>query len=191
MTEPVAVVVDADVLRAAGSTEHPTSRLSRQALEAIRAGKHRLVLCGPLQQEYKRHASLFAERWQSNMVARKQLQRWDHVEDSTLRKLLVEALPEHATGQHKAVLKDAHLLEAAAATGQRIVSKDARAKALFQKACPKLQAHGRLLWGDLTEQPEETIEWIKQGCKDDPARHLCPKQASTRSGKRKLASKSR
>lgn len=178
MTSRVAVVVDADVLRAAGSTEHPTSRLARQALEAIRAGKHRLVLYGPLQQEYQRHESLFAERWRANMVARKQLQRWDHVEDSELRQLLVDALPEDATGQHKAVCKDAHLLEAAAATGQRIVSKDARAKALFQKACPKLKEHGRLLWGDLTEQPEETIDWIEQGCQDDPALHLCPKRAS-------------
>jgi predicted nucleic acid-binding protein len=178
MTDRVAVVVDADVLRAAGSTEHPTSRLARQALEAIRAGRHRLVLCEPLQREYKRHESLFAERWRSNMVARKQVQRWDYVEDSALRKLLVEVLPEDATGQHKAVCKDAHLLEAAAATGQRIVSKDAKAKALFQKACPKLQAHGRLLWGDLTEQPEQTIEWIEQGCKAHPALHLCPKRAS-------------
>ena len=178
MTGRVAVVVDADVLRAAGSTEHPTSRLARLALEAIRAGKHRLVLCEPLEQEYKRHESQFAVRWRANMVARKQTYRWEHVEDSGLRKLLVEALPEDATGQHKAVLKDAHLLEAAAATGQRIVSKDARAKALFQKACPKLKEHRRLLWGDLTEQPEGAIEWIEQGCKDDPALHLCPKRAS-------------
>ena len=190
MIDRVAVVVDADVLRAAGSTEHPTSRLARQALEAIRSGNHRLVLCRPLQQEYQRHASLFAERWRANMVARKQLQRWDHVEDSALRKLLVDALPDDAPGQHKAVLKDVHLLEAAVATGQRIVSKDAKAKALFQKACPNLKKHGRLLWGDLTEQPEGTIEWIKQGCKDDPALHLCPKKASTRSAKKKLSSKS-
>lgn len=178
MTDQVAVVVDADVLRAAGSTDHPSSRLARQALEAIRSGKHRLVLCGPLQREYKQNESLFARRWRSNMVARKQLQRWDYVEDSALRNLLVDVLPEDATSQRTAVLKDAHLLEAAAATGQRIVSKDAKAKALFQKACPKLKEHGRLLWGDLTEQPEGTIEWIAQGCKDDPALHLCPKSAS-------------
>jgi predicted nucleic acid-binding protein len=177
MTAPVAVVVDADVLRAAGGTEHPTSKRARQALEAIRAGEHRLVLSGPLLREYKNHESRFATLWRSNMVARKRLQHWDYVEDSALRNRLVDALPKDAVSQQREVLKDAHLLEAAVATGQRIVSMDAKAKALFQKACPKLQAHGCLLWGDLTEQPEGTIKWIEDGCRDDLARHLCPKKA--------------
>jgi hypothetical protein len=87
---------------------------------------------------------------------------------------LVDAQPKDALSQEVAVLKDAHLLEAAAATGGRIISKDATARNLFRRACPYLGSYKKILWGDLTGLPEEVIAWVREGCCEKNDFRICP-----------------
>lgn len=115
--------------------------------------------------------------WRTRMISRKQWHHWTYEEDQDLRKILVEPLPASAIGKKRAVLKDAHLLEAAAATGRRIVSKDATARNLFRLACPHLNVHKSILWGDLTGSPANAIQWVKDGCAERTDFRLCPQAA--------------
>jgi predicted nucleic acid-binding protein len=168
------IVIDADIMRSAGTSEHPHSRNSRQVLEALRDGNHRMVQCAPLLEEHKKHRSRFASIWQTSMLSRKQWVRWEYKEDANLRRVLVAALPEEANHKEQAVLKDAHLLEAAAATGQCIISKDRTARDLFQLACPSLASHRHILWGEMTLSADAVIDWVKSGCGPRSDFKLCP-----------------
>ena len=173
------IVIDADIMRSAGTSEHPHSRKSRELLEAIREGNHRMVQCTPLLAEHKKHRSRFAATWQANMIARKQSVYWKYEEDAALRKALVDALPPDAPAKEMAALKDAHLLEAAAATGHRIVSKDKTARDLFRLACPVLGNHRNILWGEMSFCSEEVIGWIESGSGVRDDFKLCPLPTKT------------
>jgi len=168
------IVIDADIMRSAGKTEHPHSSNARKVLEAIRDAGHRMVQCAPLKVEHDIHHSRYSSLWRTNMISRKQWIRWEYTQDAELRVTLIAALPEEATGQQKAVLKDAHLLEAAAATGKRIVSRDSTARNLFRCACPNLGHHRNIQWGDLTSVPANVIQWVKDGCVERDDFKLCP-----------------
>lgn len=179
------VVIDADVMRSAGESEHPVSSSSRQALVKIREGGHRMVSCEPLREEYKKHAGLFARKWQASMIARKQVTRWAYAPDVGLRTRLSAAFPADATEQRDATLKDAHLLEAAGATGQRIVSRDQNAKGLFQSVCSSLHQYGALWWADLTSSPERVLAWLDSGLPNASDLRLCPPPSTAKTGSKK------
>lgn len=171
------LVIDADIMRAASTSEAPLASNAKKALDAIRDGKHRMVWCGPLIAEYKKHESLYSATWRANMISRRLHRYWDYSEDAALRRTLVNAQPEDALSKEVAVLKDAHLLEAASATGGRIISKDARARNLFRRACPDLGVYRTILWGDLTGSPDMVVGWVENGCADRADFMLCPAKA--------------
>lgn len=168
------IVIDADIMRSAGTSEHPHSSNARKVLDAIWEAGHRMVQCEPLKKEHDRHQGRYASLWRTKMVSKKRWKHWKYVEDAELRAILVAALPQASRAKDREVLKDAHLLEAAAATDQRIVSKDATAKGLFRLACPNLGIHHNILWGDLTSAPAEVIQWVEAGCNERNDFSLCP-----------------
>lgn len=168
------IVIDADIMRSAGTSEHPHSSNARKILDAIRDAGHRMVQCAPLKAEHDRHQSRYSSLWRTSMVTRKQWIHWKYEEDTALRETLVAALPANAFGQERAVLKDAHLLETAAATDNRIVSKDATARNFFRLACPNLGVHRSILWGDLTGASSTVIRWVEDRCPDRNDFKLCP-----------------
>jgi hypothetical protein len=168
------LVIDADIMRAASTSEAPLASNAKKALDAIRDGKHRMVWCGPLIAEYKKHKSRYSATWRANMISRRLHRYWDYSEDAALRKTLVKAQPEDGLSKEIAVLKDAHLLEAAKATGGRIISKDATARNLFRRACPHLGSYKKILWGDLTGLPEDVISWEREGCSENNDFRICP-----------------
>lgn len=179
------IVIDADIMRSAGTSENPHSGNARRALEAIWKAGHRIVQCRPIKEEYDRHQGRYASLWRTKMVSRKRWTYWNYAEDVALRHTLVAALPETAgTSQERAVRKDAHLLEAAAATDKRIVSKDSKAKILFQHACPNLGMHRHIHWGDLTGAAKAVIEWIADGCNERDEFKLCPPPPRKRTRRR-------
>jgi len=52
-------VVDADVARAAGLSEHPVSKGARSVLQAILNSDARAVFCPKLKEEWKQHKFYF------------------------------------------------------------------------------------------------------------------------------------
>ena len=128
------LVIDADIMRAAGVSEHPVSSNARLILESIKSAGHRMVHTPAIIKEHKRHQSRFARTWRASMFSRKLHAPKNASEDAELRKHLVHAQNVESPNDETAVLKDAHLLEAAAASDMRVLSKDTTAKRLFQKA---------------------------------------------------------
>lgn len=167
------LVIDADVLRSAGTTDHPFSKNARSILEAVRSADHLLVQTAALKTEHDKHQSRFAKTWRANMVARKRWVPKRAPEDPRLRQHLVESQNPDSKKDEIAVLKDAHLLEAAVVSNLRVVSKDTTAKSLFQKGCPLPDPYGRILWADVTQNPDATLEWIANGCPDRLEWQLC------------------
>ncbi len=168
------LVIDADILRSSGLTESPTSTNARLLLEAVAGKGHRLVQTTALKLEHDKHASRFAKTWRARMVARKQFVFLQVPENLNLRSHLARAQNPESAREEEAVLKDTHLLEAAAAGDLRVLSKDKTALGLFKKGCPLPKPFGQIVWGDLTQQPDATIAWIKQDCPDQKDWRLCP-----------------
>lgn len=168
------IVIDADIMRSAGTSVHPHSRNARDVLDVIREAGHRMVQCAPIKNEHDLHQGRYASLWRAKMISRKQWVHWKYVEDTKLRETLVAALPEPVSAKkERAVLKDAHLLEAAAATDNRIISQDTTAKGLFGLACPTLGVHRHILWGDLTASAVVVIQWLRDGCEEREDFKLC------------------
>ena len=71
-----------------------------------------------------------------------------------------------------AVLKDAHLIEAALETDLRVVSLDETARGLLRRAAQNVKPLKQVLWVNPTKDQEHTIEWLEGGAKDDQARQL-------------------
>lgn len=167
------LVIDADIMRASGLSEHPVSKNARLILERIRDGGHRFVQTPALKKEHDKHQSLLAKQWRGSMVSRKQWVPKKPPEDMVLRQHLVRAQNPESSNDEVAVLKDAHLLEAAAASDFKIVSKDTTARRLFQRGCPLPGLYGRIQWADATLHPDETLLWIEQGCRDRVDWRIC------------------
>lgn len=118
------VVVDADVARSSGETEHPISSSCRRALILMLDNQHYFVACPQVRSEWKEHASSFARRWLTSMIARKQV-------------AFITASPDFATALAQIDLddktkriaqKDAHLIDAARAKGLFVTSRDDNAR---------------------------------------------------------------
>ena len=168
------IVIDADIMQSAGTSEHPHSSNARKVLDFIWSAGHNMVQCAPLKKEYDDHEGSYAATWRARMISKKRWKHWKYQEDSELRDTLVKALPDAISSKEWDVIKDAHLLEAAAATDLRIVSKDAKALNLFRHSCSVLGIHKSILWGDVTNTPDDVIQWIKDGCVDRNDFKLCP-----------------
>lgn len=118
------VVVDADVARSSGETEHPVSSSCRRALTLMLSNQHYFVACPQVRAEWRKHASGFAKRWLSSMIARKQV-------------AFITSSPDFATAlaqiemddRTKSIAqKDAHLIDAARAKGLFVTSRDDNAR---------------------------------------------------------------
>ncbi len=96
-------VIDADVARAAGMSEHPVSKGARDVLQAILNSDARAVFCPTLRDEWKKHQSIFATRWQSSMTAKKKIDR------ITVTSNITEAIDLSAISDaQKAIAKKMH-----------------------------------------------------------------------------------
>ncbi len=111
------LVVDASVMRAAGTTEHPVSSACRRALQGILEICHRVVVSEPIAEEWDRHASKFARKWQVAMKSRGKLRKGGE----TLAPILLHGL---AAEDRAIIEKDRHLLDAAFAHDRVIVTTD-------------------------------------------------------------------
>jgi len=118
------VVVDADVARSSGETDHPISSSCRRALILMLNNEHYFVACSQVRAEWGKHASGFAKRWLTSMIARK-------------RVVFITASPDFATALAQidlndktkdVALKDAHLVDAARARGLFVTSRDDNAR---------------------------------------------------------------
>lgn len=136
------MVIDASIARACGQPEaiYPTSVHCREFLENVLLTCHHMVMTREIRDEWNKHASKFAQAWKVEMVSRKKVVAHN---TESLDRSLWDALENFAKtdGQRGEIVKDIHLLEAALATDQIIVSLDENtARKYFTQAARRIEA---------------------------------------------------
>lgn len=149
-------VVDADVARAAGLSEHPVSKGARDVLQAILNSDARAVFCPMLREEWKKHQSIFATRWQSSMTAKKKIDRIT-VTSNVSENIDLSAISD---AQKAIAKKDAHVVDAALSVRSIIASNDIRARAVFKILGRVTGDIGELMWVSPTSEGERILELI-------------------------------
>jgi len=149
------LIVDASVVRAAGETEHPVSGANRDFLFAVLDICHRVGMNTEIGDEWRRHQSKVTRRWKLAMYARKKIILL-HV--STNPELRLRLTQGHSPEETEAILKDAHLIEAALRANGIVASLDENARALFRTA--ELNA---VTWVNPFVERTRIKAWLEQG----------------------------
>lgn len=136
------LVIDADIAKSAGVSEHPVSSASRNLLSSIlnSENKHVLILCKNLKSEWSKHKSTYTTKWLATMTARKKV---FIIKEETAVYLtqLIEASKNISEREKEVAIKDAHLVELALANNAMIFSNDDKARKVF---CDLADDIGRL-----------------------------------------------
>ena len=152
------LVIDASVASAAGKTQHPRSRRSREFLEAVLKICHRAVLTPELRDEWDRHESQFSATWRAEMRSKQKVIDLQGKRNPEIRTQL-DAQSLNRTSR-RAAEKDLHLVEAAIRTDNIGVSLDDRARELLL-----MNATAEITWVNAVTVAGDAIYWLKRGAK--------------------------
>lgn len=166
------LVIDCSIAHAAGpeGAEHPTSKHCRDFLLAVLRICHRIGMSPAVAEEWKRHRSGFARQWLVSMHARKKVVPIAVDEDPQLRKAL--AISATTNKSRDAMLKDAHLLEAASHSDKRIAALDETVRRLFASAARTHKPIRAMCWVNPDTEFDEIVEWLEAGAPLDKAKQL-------------------
>ena len=139
---PISFIIDADIARSAGTTEHPISSGSRKLLENVALNGHVAAMCPNLRQEWRNHQSIFATKWLASMIAKKKVNFIKPTQDirNFIEKNIVDCKNKEIA------LKDAHLLDAALKSDKIIASNDNTARAVFCELSKKNGSISTISW---------------------------------------------
>ncbi len=104
------------------------------------------------------------------MFARKKIDKVEVPIDETLRKQLEKTAATEK--QRDEMLKDAHLIEAARATGRRVVSLD-NVREHFREVARSVSRLRHVCWVNPDYLDENPLEWLRAGAPADGFRKLC------------------
>ncbi len=104
------------------------------------------------------------------MIASRKAVFLQNVEDEGFRDKLSRAHPLPRACQ--AMLKDAHLAEAANATDRIVVSRDEIVRNLFRDACQDISELREILWANPDIEEEQVVRWLERGARVEPKRKL-------------------
>lgn len=136
------IVVDADVARSSGETEHPVSSSCRKALTLMLDNQHYFVACPLIRAEWRKHASGFAKSWLASMIARKRVAFITTTPDFSAA-LEAAEIEEHV---RRIAKKDAHLVDAARARGRFVTSRDDNARASIREVAQLTELFRGIAW---------------------------------------------
>lgn len=168
------LVVNASVARAAGGEEAAVS-VSISCTEFLEIFRnecpHHVVMTPELSEEWEENQSKFAATWLRSMIVRK---RFDYVEPP-VNQALRDEIEGTAISENEIedMQKDFHLLEAALATDQNIVSLDETIRQLLARASQHVGVIRDIVWvnPERTEE-EEPLVWLQNGAPSEEHRKL-------------------
>ena len=168
------LVVNASVAGAAGGegATVPVSINCTEFLEIFRdETSHHVVMTFELSEEWDEHQSNFAAEWLGNMIATK---RFYYIELPQNRALYdeIEATADREEDIN-AMLKDFHLLGAALATDQTVISLDETIRGLFKRAAQHVGEIRNIIWVNPDRTAEEyPVAWLQNGALPEAHRRL-------------------
>lgn len=125
-----------------------------------------------VRREWDDHQSRFARGWRVQMRSRNKLIDPGVSPRNKLRKKLLSSAVKNA--DREAILKDAHLIEAAIATDSIVISLDETARRLFAEATKTVDALRGIVWVNPENSDEGSIDWLEKGAKAETRRRLGP-----------------
>jgi hypothetical protein len=166
------LVIDADVARSSGSetATHPRAEHCRDFLSAILSLSYRIVMTEKINNEWKNHQSRFARRWRVSMDARKKIDRIDPPEYAELRDKITGTASDE--DEIEVMEKDFHLLQAALATDQTVISLDETIRRLFAHASQQVGEIRSIIWVNPDRTEEHPITWLESGAPPETKRRL-------------------
>ena len=166
------LVIDADVARASGSetATHPRAEHCRDFLSTILSLSYRIVMTEKIKNEWKNHQSRFARRWRVSMDARKKIDRINPPENEELQTKITTTT--NNADEIELMEKDFHLLQAALATDQTIVSLDETVRRLFARASERVGEIRNIIWVNPDRAEEHPIPWLQNDAPSEPHREL-------------------
>lgn len=176
------IVVDASVARAAGTTENPVSRRSREFLQAMLTICHRVVMTPEINREWRRHQSNFSLVWLAAMRRRKKVID-ACVDQDKQESLRAEVLASGLSAkQRAAVEKDCLLVTAAWASDRLVASNDDKVRAHLAQLSGTSPELSRVVWVNPTQPAETPVQWLEAGARTEDGRGLGLHAASGRAG---------
>jgi hypothetical protein len=170
----VCFVIDASIARAAGPPEskHPTGMLCREFLQKIRSICRRVAWNDSIKAEWEKHQSAFARTWFVSMFNLRKVRLVPNETDERFR----EAIRGHSSdaGVVEAMLKDAHLIEAALATNRRIAALDQTVRGHFGRMTATYSSLLQIVWVNPVLEGVTCFEWLESGAVEEPDRQLRP-----------------
>ena len=163
------LVIDADVARASGASEHPISSSCRRFLATVLESGHYAVMTATLMDEWRRNGSRYSAIWLRQMYARKLVHRDHTLGLNDLRSRIDAAL--HGRERVSAE-KDIHLIEAALATDRLVASRDDHARNAFRNASVVVRVLRRIVWVNPTCVADNPIDWLESGARTEAFRKL-------------------
>lgn len=166
------LIIDADVARASGSetATHPRAEHCRDFLNAVLSLGYRIVMTERINNEWKNHQSRFARRWRVSMDARKKIVRVNPPEGAELQNKVASTTNDE--DEIEAIEKDFHLLQAALATDQTVISLDETIRHLFVRASQQVGEIRNIIWVNPDKVEEQPIAWLQNGAPPEPRRCL-------------------
>jgi hypothetical protein len=165
------LVIDASIAMAAGEVSmHPTSRDCREFLQTVLKVCHCMVMTDPIREEWKRHQTRFARRWQTSMMARRKVEFVEVAAHLSLERRITRAESDEAIA---AVMeKDRRLVEAALVTEQRVISLDDRMREHLHNHVSKLPEVQSICRVNPNKGEERAIAWLESGAPAERSRML-------------------
>ena len=170
--DPKRLVIDADVARASGgeTATHPRAEHCRDFLSAVLSLSYRIVMTEKINNEWKNNQSRFARRWRVSMDARKKIDRINPPEDEELQDKITNTASDE--DEIEVLRKDFHLLHAALATDQTVISLDETIRGLFKRASQRVGEIRGIIWVNPELTEEEPIIWLQNGAPSEAHRQL-------------------
>ena len=157
----LSIVIDADIARASGLSEHPVSKNSRKLLEHIMKCGHSIPMCPTLRREWNKHRSNYAKRWLASMIAKKRVK---FVEDknSCIKNYISQNMEE---GKLKQItIKDAHLVDLALIEDKLVISNDDIARAAFCEISKNCLEITPIIWLNAVSNREFILQYLSRNC---------------------------
>ena len=158
------VVVDASVLRAAGSDEaiEPIPSNCRDTLRTILQSARCAAVTKDIITEWNKHGSRFSRSWRTSMQARRLIKEVSPAlcQDIQVR---LEKSKFLSSAQKAAGEKDLLLIAAARSADRSILSLDERSRTIYRNISTKTCSLGSLFWANPAEEYELIKSWLKNG----------------------------
>lgn len=152
-------IIDADIARSSGTSEHPVSSGSRKLLENLARNGHKAAMCPSLRIEWRKHQSLFATKWLASMVAKKKIV---FIKPPERIKKFIEDNIEDCKDKEIA-LKDSHLIDAALEVDKIIASNDNVARNVFCNYSLRQGEIGAISWFNAVSDSAFISETLMSG----------------------------